>query len=162
SRVRRCKTDGAGRVTTDVHIRAARPSWRAWIAAVAAAPVVALAPSPAAAGPPTGNPCDLAPLPQCAAAIGPLRDITARWRDDAPASIQVVPIWDYATDPEDGPPPGAGVCGSETGKPAADGSTVAPGQVVSTPPAGIPPPPGDRPPPGTAPTYCLLHYFAGP
>lgn len=112
-------------------------------------------PAAAQTAPQGTSPCDYAPqLPQCVAALGPLVDATRHWRLYQPATVQLVPISDYQSDPEDSPPPlGVGTCGGETQHPAADGSTVPDGTVVQAPPAGIPAPPGTQGP------YCLLHYF---
>jgi len=113
------------------------------------------APAAAQTAPQGTSPCDYAPqLSQCVAALGPLVDATARWRFYQPATVQLVPISDYASDPEDAPPPlGVGTCGGETQHAAADGGTVPDGSVVAAPPAGIPAPPSTHGP------YCLLHYF---
>ena len=94
-------------------------------------------------------------LPQCVAALGPLVDVSSDWHAYQPATVQLVPISDYAGDPEDAPPPlGVGTCGGETVHPAADGSTVPTGTIVDRAPHGIPKPPGTHGP------YCLLSYFA--
>src|SRR5579884_2469317 len=126
-------------------------------AAIAAAVASALAAVPAGAqtAPQGTSPCDYsAQLPQCVAALGPLRDVSARAAAYQPATVQLVPIGDYAGDPEDAPPPmGVGVCGGETSHPAADGSQPPPGVVVQSPPPGIPAPPSTHGP------YCLLRYL---
>jgi len=138
----------------------ARPPLRVLLAGAACALGLLGAAAPVAAqtlpGPDRFSPCDYAPqLPQCVPALGPLLDVSRHWRDYQAATVQLVPISDYASDPEDGPPPfGVGTCGGETVHPAADGSTVPDGRVVPAPPAGIPGPPGTHGP------YCLLTYFA--
>jgi hypothetical protein len=89
------------------------------------------------------------------AALGPLVDVTREWGAYQAATVQLVPITDYASDPEDAAPPfGVGTCGGETEHAGADGSTVPQGRVVGKAPKGVPPPPGTTGP------YCLLTYFA--
>lgn len=126
--------------------------------ASAAATATALFAVPAAAqtAPQGTSPCDYSSqLPQCVPALGPLRDVSALAADYQAATVQLVPIGDYTSDPEDAPPPlGVGVCGGETSHPAADGSQPPPGQVVQAPPHGVPAPPGTHGP------YCLLTYLA--
>ena len=123
------------------------------LACAAAALALAAGTAGAAAAPAVPlNPCaGGAPLPQCVDAIGPIVDVSASWGQYQPATVQVVPISDYATDPEDAPPPlGAGVCGGETS--AAPGLPT--GEVMAAPPPGVPAPPGTHGP------YCVLHYLA--
>jgi len=131
---------------------------RARIVAAGAAVLTALVAVPAAAqtSPQGTSPCDYsAQFPQCLDALGPLRDVSAEAAAYQAATVQLVPIGDYASDPEDAPPPlGAGVCGGETTHPAADGSAPPQGQVVQAPPKGIPAPPGTHGP------YCLLSYLS--
>jgi hypothetical protein len=154
-----CKREGAGGVCTLV-MRFTGPAMRAVLAGAAcAAGLVGAtlgAPAVRAQTSQGTSPCDyVGQLPQCVAALGPLVDVTREWRDYQAATVQLVPISDYASDPEDGPPPlGVGTCGGETQHAAADGSTVPDGRVVAQPPAGIPAPPGTHGP------YCLLSYFA--
>jgi LPXTG-motif cell wall-anchored protein len=140
--------------------RSPRPLLRTTLAALSGA-LIAVAGGAVIAGaqtalPQGSSPCDHLPqLPQCVPALGPLLDVSRTWHSYQAATVQLVPISDYASDPEDSSPPlGAGTCGTETMHAAADGSTVPPGRVVAAPPAGIPAPPGTHGP------YCLLTYFA--
>jgi hypothetical protein len=75
----------------------------------AAAPLVLMlvgAWSTAAGATGTGtSPCDQAPSPICGAALGPLRDVTSTWRWYQPSLVQPVPVSEYASDPEEAPPP---------------------------------------------------------
>jgi hypothetical protein len=132
-----------------------RPPFRALLGGLALAGALSAVPAHAQTSPQGTSPCDGAPqMPQCVAALGPLRDVSAKAAAYQAATIQLVPISDYASDPEDAAPPvGAGVCGTETSHAAADGTTVPPGEVVDAPPAGVPPPPGTHGP------YCLLRYL---
>ncbi|HZS14471.1 MAG TPA: hypothetical protein VFC09_07730 [Candidatus Dormibacteraeota bacterium] len=124
--------------------------------AVAGAAALLAAPAAAQTAPQGTSPCDYsAQLPQCVPALGPLRDVSADAAAYQPALLQLVPISDYASDPEDAPPPlGVGVCGGETSHPAADGSQPPQGVVVQAPPPGVPAPPGTHGP------YCLLRYLS--
>jgi hypothetical protein len=141
-------------------IRSLRLPLRATIAVLAATLAAAgggTAVATAQTAPTQGtSPCDHLPqLPECVPALGPLVDVSSVWASYQAATVQLVPISDYASDPEDAPPPlGAGTCGTETMHPAAGGSTVPPGRVVAAPPNRIPAPPGTHGP------YCLLTYFA--
>jgi hypothetical protein len=117
--------------------------------AVAASLLIAAPAS--AAGAPGADPCDQVALPQCVAALGPVRNVTGTSAYYQPALIQLVPISDYVNDPEDSPPPlGAGTCGNETSR----GPSPAPGRIVRVPPHGVPAPPGSHGP------YCLLSYLS--
>jgi hypothetical protein len=126
-------------------------------AALVGAAAAALLAVPAAAqtAPQGTSPCDYsAQFPECVAALGPLRDVSAQAAAYQAATVQLVPIGDYAADPEDAPPPlGAGACGGETVHPPAAGAAPAQGQVVQAPPRGVPAPPGTHGP------YCLLSYL---
>jgi hypothetical protein len=102
------------------------------------------------------SPCDQVSTPQCGAALGPLHDVTKTWRWYQPALVQPIPISDYASDPEDAPPPaGVGTCGGETASPPSDGKPVPPATVAAHPPPGVPKPPGSHGP------YCVLRYLGG-
>src|SRR5207253_9496187 len=100
------------------------------------------------------SPCDQASSPICGAALGPLRDVTAGWRWYQPALVQPIPVSDYASDPEDAPPPlGVGPCGGETASPASNGQQVPPSILSAQPTCGVPAPPRLHVP------YCLLRYM---
>ena len=131
-------------------------SSRTPLAAVAASLALLVAGAASALAAANGtSPCDQVATPQCGAALGPLRDVTAAWRWYQPALLQPVPVSDYAADPEDAAPPvGAGTCGGETASPASNGQPVPPSTLASTPPRGVPAPPGSHGP------YCLLRYLA--
>ena len=123
----------------------------------AAAPLALLlvgASGTAAAGTGT-SPCDQAPSPICGAALGPLRDVTTTWRWYQPSLVQPVPVSDYASDPEDAPPPaGVGTCGGETASPPSNGQPVPPSTLAAQPPHRVPAPPRSHGP------YCVLRYLA--
>jgi hypothetical protein len=110
------------------------------------APVTAKAPA-------SSNPCDLAKLPVCTSALGPLRDITAYWRVYQAALVQPIPIADYYPgDSEDNPVTGAGFCGTERYHPP----PPEPKSTVETGLHGLPAPPRNV----TGPTkYCFLRYL---
>lgn len=118
-------------------------------ALVLAGAVLAATPAGASSSP-SPDPCDQGGAPQCVASLGPVEDVTARAAYFQPALVQLVPISDYANDPEDSPPPlGAGTCGGETAHPP----SPPPGRIVRLPPRGVPAPPGTHGP------YCLLAYL---
>ena len=126
------------------------------VAAALAPLILLLASAVGTAASGTGtSPCDQASSPICGAALGPLRDVTAAWRWYQPALVQPIPVSDYASDPEDAPPPlGVGPCGGETASPASNGQQVPPSTLAAQPPRGVPAPPGSHGP------YCLLRYLA--
>jgi len=123
-----------------------------------------LAPATALAQGNSGNPCDSAPaLPFCDSALGALRDVTAAWRTYEAATVQAVPISDYASDPQSTT---NGTCGNETvngtGIPPSFPATPPANPLASAHFAGVPPaiPP---PPPGgwkQGTQYCVLRYIA--
>jgi len=120
--------------------------------AVASAAAAATAVPARVAADSTYNPCDtIGQLPQCVSALGPLVDVTARWREYQPALVQPIPMADYSSDYEDQV---VGFCGTEQGTAAADGTPPPKGTVASAPPAGVPAPPSSQGP------YCVLRYFA--
>ena len=118
------------------------------VGAVSAGPVPADADS-------SNNPCDSAPLPVCTSALGPLRDVSARWREYQPALVQMVPIGDYSADPQTAV---YGLCGNETASPAANGQAIPPATQSALPPTGVPAPP-EVAGPSHGP-YCVLRYIA--
>jgi hypothetical protein len=125
-------------------------------ALVAAGVWLSVAPLRVAADGPYASPCDATPqLPLCIDALGPLLDVTLAWRAYQPALVQPIPISDYATDPEDRPPPlGVGTCGGERSAPSSDGTPIPASAPAASPPQGIPAPPGTHGP------YCVLRYIA--
>lgn len=128
-------------------------------ALVAAALTRGAASVDAAPVPTIASPCDAgSSAPYCTAGLGALRDVSASWRWYQAATLQPVPIKDYAADPEDAPPPvGAGICGSETVHQPASGPQIPPAAVQKPPIPSVPPPPGGW---RTDSDYCVLHYAA--
>jgi hypothetical protein len=130
-----------------------------WLLPAAAAVALVGGTAPTSAAASSNNPCASLPLPQCTSSLGPLRDVTAAWRQYQPALVQPIPVSDYyPSDAEDADPPvGAGHCGTETTHPPPP--VPASTEVGALPPVFPGAPPGlHRPFPGSH--YCLLRYLA--